>query len=136
MQSSHNLGSTFIKYALQPLLLVSALSLWYLYQESLIIYPIILIGVQILLGIIEYQLPARPDWLPPAKEKTGVILLVVFIFFYSAMIAAPLYDSTLNPVLSSLRSSMGINIWPHEWPMIAQVVLAFFLSELIWYWFH
>ena len=100
------------------------------------IYPLILIGVQVVLGIIEYQLPARPDWLLPAKEKTGVILLVVFIFFYSAMVAAPFYASTLDPALSDLRNQLGIDLWPHEWPMIPQVILAFFMSELIWYWFH
>jgi len=134
--SSKRLVSSFIEYALQPVLLVTVLSLWYLNQESLTIYPLILIGVQVVLGIIEYQLPARPDWLLPAKEKTGVILLVVFIFFYSAMVAAPFYASTLDPALSDLRNQLGIDLWPHEWPMIPQVILAFFMSELIWYWFH
>ena len=136
MMSSKRLVSSFIEYALQPVLLVTVLSLWYLNQESLTIYPLILIGVQVVLGIIEYQLPARPDWLLPAKEKTGVILLVVFIFFYSAMVAAPFYASTLDPALSDLRNQLGIDLWPHEWPMIPQVILAFFMSELIWYWFH
>ena len=136
MRSSKPLISTFVEYALQPVLLVTVLSLWYLNQESLTIYPLILLGVQVVLGIIEYQLPARPDWLLPAKEKTGVILLVVFIFFYSATVAAPFYASTLDPALSNLRDQLGIDLWPHEWPMIPQVILAFFMSELIWYWFH
>jgi sterol desaturase/sphingolipid hydroxylase (fatty acid hydroxylase superfamily) len=136
MISSKPLISTFVEYALQPVLLVTVLSLWYLNQESLTIYPLILLGVQVVLGIIEYQLPARSDWLLPAKEKTGVILLVVFIFFYIATVAAPFYASTLDPALSNLRDQLGIDLWPHEWPMIPQVILAFFMSELIWYWFH
>ena len=39
-------------------------------------------------------------------------------------------------MLSDMRSLLGMDVWPHHWPMIGQVILAFFLSELIWYWFH
>lgn len=128
--------SSVIEYALQPLLLLTAFSFWYFNQQSLIAYPLIVLGVQLVLGFIEYQLPARPDWLLPAKQKIGLILLVIAIFIYSGSIAAPFYAITLDPILSNMRSFFGIDVWPHHWPMIGQVILAFFLSELIWYWFH
>ena len=128
--------SSIIHYALQPFLLFAALSCWYFNQQSLIAYPLIVLGVQLVLGFIEYQLPARPDWLLPAKQKIGLILLVIAIFIYSGSIAAPFYAITLDPMLSNMRSLFGIDVWPHHWPMIGQVILAFFLSELIWYWFH
>ncbi len=128
--------SSVIEYALQPLLLLTAFSFWYFNQQSLIAYPLIVLGVQLVLGFIEYQLPARPDWLLPAKRKIGLILLVIAIFIYSGSIAAPFYAITLDPILSNMRSFFGIDVWPHHWPMIGQVILAFFLSELIWYWFH
>jgi sterol desaturase/sphingolipid hydroxylase (fatty acid hydroxylase superfamily) len=128
--------SSVIEYALQPLLLLTAFSFWYFNQQSLIAYPLIVLGVQLVLGFIEYQLPARPDWLLPAKQKIGLILLVIAIFIYSGSIAAPFYAITLDPMLSDIRSLLGIDVWPHHWPMIGQVILAFFLSELIWYWFH
>ena len=128
--------SSIIHYALQPFLLFAALSCWYFNQQSLIAYPLIVLGVQLVLGFIEYQLPARPDWLLPAKQKIGLILLVIAIFIYSGSIAAPFYAITLDPMLSDIRSLLGIDVWPHHWPMIGQVILAFFLSELIWYWFH
>ena len=128
--------SSIIHYALQPFLLFAALSCWYFNQQSLIAYPLIVLGVQLVLGFIEYQLPARPDWLLPAKQKIGLILLVILIFIYSGSIAAPFYAITLDPMLSDIRSLLGIDVWPHHWPMVGQVILAFFLSELIWYWFH
>ena len=128
--------SSVIEYALQPLLLLTAFSFWYFNQQSLIAYPLIVLGVQLVLGFIEYQLPARPDWLLPAKRKIGLILLVIAIFIYSGSIAAPFYAITLDPMLSDMRSFFGIDVWPHHWPMIGQVILAFLLSELIWYWFH
>ena len=128
--------SSVIEYTLQPLLLLTAFSFWYFNQQSLIAYPLIVLGVQLVLGFIEYQLPARPDWLLPAKQKIGLILLVIAIFIYSGSIAAPFYAITLDPMLSDMRSLLGMDVWPHHWPMIGQVILAFFLSELIWYWFH
>ena len=134
-----NLGSVsnpLIYYGLQPALLGCALLTWYLNQDSLWVYPAIILAVQIILGVIEYQQPARPEWLPPAREKIGLILLVVIIFFYTATVAAPFYEATLNPALSETRVLLGINIWPYEWPILFQVFLAFFLSEFIWYWFH
>ena len=107
-----NVSNPLIYYGLQPALLGCALLTWYLNQDSLWVYPAIILAVQIILGVIEYQQPARPEWLPPAREKIGLVLLVVIIFFYTAVVAAPFYEATLNPALSETRALLGITIWP------------------------
>ena len=82
-----NVSNPLIYYGLQPALLGCALLTWYLSQNSLWVYPAIILAVQIILGVIEYQQPARPEWLPPAREKIGLVLVVIIIFFYTAVIA-------------------------------------------------
>ena len=32
--------------------------------------------------------------------------------------------------------NLGLDIWPTQWPLVAQAVLALFCSEFIWYWLH
>jgi sterol desaturase/sphingolipid hydroxylase (fatty acid hydroxylase superfamily) len=31
---------------------------------------------------------------------------------------------------------VGLDIWPHHWPILAQLLMVFFASEFIWYWMH
>ena len=80
------ISNPLMYYGLQPALLGCALLTWYLNQDSLWVYPTIILAVQIILGIIEYRQPARSEWLPPAREKIGLVLLVVIIFFYTVLI--------------------------------------------------
>ena len=58
-----------IKYALHPLILLCVLTVWSLFPETPALYLLIMIGVQLLLGTLEYLIPARPDWVVHAKEK-------------------------------------------------------------------
>jgi sterol desaturase/sphingolipid hydroxylase (fatty acid hydroxylase superfamily) len=125
-----------IKYALQPLLMVAVLTVWYFNQESPVVYPLVVLGVQLVLLSLEYWRPARPDWVQPIGEKATLVAVYVVVFGFSAAVVAPIYAASLEPGLDQLRSAARLDIWPSSWPMLVQVFLAFFLSELIWYWFH
>lgn len=46
------------------------------------------------------------------------------------------YQDILAPPLSEARHTLHLDIWPHHWPIIAQVFLALFAGEFIWYWMH
>ena len=58
---------------------------------------------------------------------------MVYIFTVFVII---LYVELLATPLANLRTDLGIDVWPHEWPLLAQLFLVFFASEAIWYWFH
>tara|TARA_X000000950_G_scaffold287457_1_gene399766 strand:+ start:3244 stop:4137 length:894 start_codon:yes stop_codon:yes gene_type:complete len=125
-----------IKYGLQPGLMLGTLTLWYYNPESLWVYPLIAIGAQIFLGVLEYLYPARRDWLQPPSYKLALSFVFIGLFIFSVTCVVPLYMAYLNPLLDQTRLTLGINIWPKHWPLLTQVFLAFFLSEFIWYWFH
>lgn len=125
-----------IYYGLQPLLMIGVLTVWYFNQSAGWIYPAIVIGVQLLLGLLEYRWPARPDWLHGGPYKTLLAAVFVGTYVFGGVIVEPFYSSTLNPFLSGLRADLNLDIWPTGWPMAMQVMLALFLSEFIWYWLH
>ncbi|NKB99094.1 MAG: hypothetical protein GKR90_11465 [Pseudomonadales bacterium] len=124
-----------IFYALQPLLAGGVLVFWYFNQDFPNGYVLSILAVNVILGVLEHWRPARPDWVQRWREKSRNIVLVV-ILTVGAGIVVGLYDSTLRQPLSDLRESLGADIWPHEWPLLVQVFMVFFLSEFIWYWMH
>lgn len=122
-------------WCLQPLLLVSVLTLWLTDPTREESYLLTIVGVQVILGVIEHYFPARPTWTTRAKEKVRNVLFV-FVLSIIAVIIGEFYRDVLSHPLANFRQSLGLDIWPHDWPLLAQLFLVFFTSEFIWYWMH
>ncbi len=120
---------------LQPTIIILVLAIWSAYPESAAVYPLLLLGVQLLLGLLESRIPARRDWVQPARERMVNVSIVVIILMGTIAVAA-MYESVLSAPLTRLRESAHLDIWPAEWPLLAQVLLAFLLSEFVVYWLH
>ena len=125
-----------LHYFLQPVLMVGVLWYWYANLESVdITFVVSIVAVRVILGILEYWLPARPDWVQRAPERIRNIVMVLFLTTLTVIVAG-WYDELLAPPLAELRAFLGADIWPHHWPLLLQVFMVFFLSEFIWYWLH
>lgn len=127
--------SRVLHYGLQPALLFLVIGYWYLNPDSPIVYPLALLFIQFTLGAIEYWRPARPDWRHGAGEKVLNVALVVLLTFGLAVVGG-FYASVLSGPLADARAALGLDVWPHEWPLLVQLFMVFFVSELVWYWFH
>lgn len=126
---------TALYYGLQPAIIVGVLLYWLYAPSSPLNYPLTILAVHLLLGTLEYLAPARRDWLQPAVEKLRNLLIVV-LMTVGATIIAVWYSEVLAAPLSAFRESVGLDIWPHDAPLLLQVFAVFFLSELVWYWMH
>ena len=124
-----------LHYALQPLLMASALFVWWFNKEEPIIYPAIIVAVQIVLGLCEHFFPARTEWRQTAKEKAANIGMV-FLLYVLLVFVGTLYAQHLTGPLEALRASLSLDIWPHTWPILVQLLMVFFLGEFVWYWMH
>ena len=139
--SIHTLGATaslperWIFWVLQPLLITTVLIAWTMSPANPLLYPITLLGVHFLLGTLEYLIPARPGWRQPLTEKLGLIGIAAVTLTMAGM-ASDLYQSLLAEPLTGWRMEMGLDVWPHHWPLLAQVFMVFFASEFLWYWMH
>ena len=122
-------------YCLQPFLLIIVISNWCMDPAREQTYLITIVFVQLVLGFSEHYFAARPTWSTTAKEKTRNVALVI-VLSTIALTVAELYNVWLASPLESLRHSVGLDIWPHDWPLLAQLFIVFFFSELLWYWMH
>ena len=126
---------TLIKYALHPVILLCVIGAWLMNPESPALYLVVLLCVQLLLGTLEYWVPARPTWVVHAKEKITGILIVLVLIICSISVAM-LYAAFLSEPLAQLRETLNLDFWPHDWPLVVQLFMAFILSEFIWYGIH
>lgn len=124
-----------LAYLLQPVILVAVLGCWYFNAENPATYLLVLVSVHVLLGCLEYALPARRDWLQPWRKKLS-LLAIATVVFSATVFMADLYSQHLTAPLAALRNHLSLDVWPHHWPVLLQLFVVFFLSELIWYWMH
>jgi len=122
-------------WALQPVLLGVVMVAFLADPASVWLSTVTLVSVQLLIGRLEYRFPARPDWRQPPRLKLELIVIAV-VTLVVAESAVKLYEGLLTDRLSSLRTSLRLDIWPHHWPLLIQVLLVFSASEFIWYWMH
>jgi len=122
-------------WALQPALLLGVLASWIADPENPALFGLTFLGVHLLLGALEYRIPARPHWRHPATEKL-VVLGIAVVSFMVGGAASGLYETYLTAPLDAIRATLHLDLWPHHWPLVPQALLVFFLSEFIWYWIH
>ena len=124
-----------IFWALQPALLLGVLATWIADPENPALFGLTFLGVHLLLGALEYRIPARPHWRHPATEKL-VVLGIAVVSFMVGGAASGLYETYLTAPLDAICATLHLDLWPHHWPLVPQALLVFFLSEFIWYWIH
>jgi len=122
-------------WSLQPALLLGVLASWIADPENPALFGLTFLGVHLLLGALEYRIPARPHWRHPATEKL-VVLGIAVVSFMVGGAASGLYETHLTAPLDAIRATLHLDLWPHHWPLVPQALLVFFLSEFIWYWIH
>tara|TARA_R110002110_G_scaffold20643_1_gene83374 strand:+ start:432 stop:1298 length:867 start_codon:yes stop_codon:yes gene_type:complete len=126
---------TFLYYGLQPLIILGAISAWLVAPGSEMTFLLVIVTVQLVLGVLEQYWPARPMWKVHAKEKVLNIALVT-VLVVLGIVVAEFYSAMLADPLQQFREANGLDVWPHEWPLLVQLFLAFFASEFVWYWIH
>lgn len=93
--------------------------------------PIILAGLAIL--VLEYRFPERQDWRPQWKDvKADAAFMVVVQIFVPRALAA----LALIAVADWRHDPADGGIWPHHWPVAAQVVAMILAVDFLRYWLH
>lgn len=127
--------NTALYYGLQPALLVAALAFWAGSPSGEFTLVVGILAVQLILGVLESLRPARPDWSIGVRDR-GVQIVAFLVLGGIGAGLGELYRGFMVEPLSVLRTSWHLDIWPHEWPGLVQVLMVFFLSEFLWYWIH
>jgi sterol desaturase/sphingolipid hydroxylase (fatty acid hydroxylase superfamily) len=128
----------FLRVAVYPAVMVSGLAiLWLLLNQGagLAWAPYVAVAIAgPLVLIAEYIIPYRQDWRPHWRDfvEDGLFMAVT-------QVAAPLALTWVAVLaLQALVAGAGasINIWPHHWPILAQLALKVIAGDLLRYWLH
>lgn len=118
-----------------PLLLAGALGLWWTLGGNEDATLATLVSMLLVSMVLERLVPAEPTWRPglgATLRLAGVYLLGLIVS--GGLIVA--YESLLPAALAGVRARMGLAVWPADWPLLAQALLLFFASDLLYYWVH
>lgn len=132
---ARSLPARVVKYALQPTALVLILWYWASDPTNPLAFGIAIGSLHLVLGALERVMPARPAW-----TIRGPRLLLNVVVAGALTVALGVVDELSEPILSaplaSVRASLRLDVWPHSWPVVPQLLLLFLVSEGIWYWVH
>jgi ornithine lipid hydroxylase len=109
-----------------------AAALLYSPESAVWAMPLIVLGVGVLTVLLERLLPFEPDW--RADRRTGLTDLSYLALTSLFARAGEVLAWTLALFLVGTMPSMPL--WPTEWPVVAQVFLAFAIGDFLPYLYH
>lgn len=126
---------TLVEHTLHPLLIFGAIGLWLAIDNVGTATLVSVVAAQVLIRIAERLYPAHADWQQTGSDLWAIAGISVMALILYGVVQA-LYLAWFSAPLSGLRATIGLQLWPAQWPILAQMLLAFFLRDLIYYWVH
>ncbi|WP_333973470.1 sterol desaturase family protein, partial [Alteromonas mediterranea] len=123
-----------VYWALQPILIAASLYLAHT-NASLDAHILFITAAFCIITLFEITIPTRPEWRKSAGE-TAALLVFVFLAGAAYALIETLYEASLFMWMASLSEAWQLDIWPSQWPKIAQVLLIFAAFEFVSYWYH
>jgi sterol desaturase/sphingolipid hydroxylase (fatty acid hydroxylase superfamily) len=130
---------SLLSVTVMPATLAAALgaALWALSQGVPVtaILPAVFLASMVWVALLERVLPYRPDW---NRARGDLLADALYLPTTSAVVGLmrPLV-ATVSVVFAGFVSArFGLGLWPHHWPLLAQLPLAWAVVELFAYWPH
>jgi sterol desaturase/sphingolipid hydroxylase (fatty acid hydroxylase superfamily) len=126
-----------LPYLWYPLLFVAAIIAFAVllnqgYSPAAAVYPpIIAVGIVIL--VLEWQFPERVDWRP---RKADVKADVAFMVLIQIVVPQALAGFVAIALADMYQDRSGGGLWPHAWPLAAQVIAMVLGVDFLRYWLH
>lgn len=125
----------FIKHLLWPAIFLSAITIYWIGTKTnhpIFAYNIAYFSIAITLFFLERWLPYEQQWLKQDGQVLNDIGHTALTKGFSQLLAT----SAALLGLSELGPDTATGIWPDEWPLFFQVLLALIIGEFGLYWAH
>lgn len=86
--------------------------------------------------VFEQLMPYRPQWNQPAGDIANDVLSATIAYGIIPRLLGPVYTAALAGVTAWLAVKAGGQLWPHDWPIWAQLVLLLLAGDAGRYWGH
>jgi sterol desaturase/sphingolipid hydroxylase (fatty acid hydroxylase superfamily) len=100
-----------------------------------VLLPTLLVAAILWVALLERVLPYRPEW----SRAQGDLLADALYLPTTSVVAALMRPAiaTLGVGISAwLSARFGLGLWPHDWPLVAQLGLSWVVVEGFAYWPH
>ena len=100
-----------------------------------VLLPALLVAAILWVALLERVLPYRPEW----SRAQGDLLADALYLPTTSAVAALMRPAiaTLGVGISAwLSTRFGLGLWPHDWPLVAQLGLSWVVVEGFAYWPH
>ena len=100
-----------------------------------VLLPALLVAAILWVALLERVLPHRPEW----SRAQGDLLADALYLPTTSAVAALMRPAiaTLGVGMSAwLSARFGFGLWPHDWPLVAQLGLSWVVVEGFAYWPH
>jgi len=114
------LGYAFIALGVNPILAALGIS----------------IGAMPIVALLEHLLPYREDWNANDGDVQADVWHLVIEQIMMPNLAKPIWNAMLAGFTAWMAARYGANLWPHSWPLLAQLFLMLLIAEFGRYWFH
>jgi len=123
-----------------PLLLAAALAgAWGLMRAGVadfVTIATVVVASALVVWLLERTHPFTPQWTP---SRRGLLLDLLHTLVSSNGVALLVRATVLTGVVmlgDYLRTVTGISVWPDQWPLVAQLLLAIVVGDFGAYWAH
>ena len=100
-----------------------------------VILPLVLVASIVWVAWLERALPYRPEW----NRARGDLLADALYLPTTSAVAALMRPAmaTVGVVFAGwISARFGVGLWPHDWPLAAQLLLSWVVVEGFAYWPH
>lgn len=95
-----------------------------------------LIPTALIIWSMEYIIPYRKKWNQNDNDVLTDSLHLVVEQILIPRLAKLIFSIALIPITVYLASKLSVDLWPHDWPLIAQLFLMLLIAEFGRYWIH
>lgn len=137
--SPNTLLYKFFTWTSWPLLFLACLGITYYgsLSDNLFLYFIlayVFLGCS--LALLEWLMPHEKEWRAPDKQNFANIAHTISSKVPSALLLQYGGLIGLFELLKPVAEPLDYGIWPRDWPLWAQVILAVYVAEFGLYWAH
>lgn len=136
---AHAIKHQLLPWVAYPLVIGLAIVLHLAMLEREIILPVstyipVILGALVITWL-EFFMPYRREWRPPAGEVKNDILYMLLVQILLARLLAFAVALLLLRYAQDTQLTLG-SVWVHDWPVALQVITMIIGAEFLRYWVH
>lgn len=104
-------------------------------NSLLVVYGFV-VFLWLLFVVLEQLMPYRKAWNQPDGDVANDVISALVAYLFIPLLLKPFYIIAILSIASLVSTSVGSDIWPHDWPMWTQLALMLLAGDAGRYWGH